>query len=104
MRPWDGSEPEGLSDEANARRRLADRLAQNLTDPPYGQVGHDAVAAVSVSTPVECVPAVKEALAGAPGVAEQNQPGEVRVGSGTGGVVGLTLQRSYEPGSVGRRL
>lgn len=40
VRPWDGSEPEGLPQEARARRRLADRLAQTLTDPPCGRVGH----------------------------------------------------------------
>lgn len=50
VRPWDGAEPEGLSDEARARRRLADRLAQTLTDPPHGRVWHDAVAALSVWT------------------------------------------------------
>lgn len=85
--PIDRSDPEGLSDEAKARRGLADRLAQTLTDPPYGRVGHDAVAGLSVSTPVDYVPAVKQALADAPGVAEQNRPSEVRIGSGTGGVV-----------------
>jgi hypothetical protein len=76
-RPLDQSEPEGLSTEAKARRRLADRLAQTLTDPPYGRVGHDAVAGLSVSTPVDYVPAVKEALTEAAGVAEQNRPSEV---------------------------
>ncbi len=86
-RPVDESEPEGLSQEATARRRLADRLAQTLTDPPYGRVGHDAVAGLSVSTPVDYVPAVKEALADAPGVAQRNRPSEVRIGSGAGGVV-----------------
>jgi hypothetical protein len=50
VRPWDGAEPEGLSDEARARRRLADRLAQTLTDPPHGRVWHDAVAALPVWT------------------------------------------------------
>jgi hypothetical protein len=58
-----------------------------LTDPPYGRVGHDAVAGLSVSTPVDYVPAVKEALTEAAGVAEQSRPSEVRIGSGTGGVV-----------------
>ena len=81
------SEPEGLSEQATVRRRLADRLAGVLTDPPYGRVGHDAVAALSVPTPVDYVPAAKQALVDAPEVAERNQPGDVRVGSGVGGVV-----------------
>lgn len=86
--PQQRDEPdEPLSEQAQARRRLADRLAQVLTDPPYRTLAHDAVAGLSVATPVEDVPEIQKALAEAPQVAEAAPPGAVRVGSGTGGLV-----------------
>ncbi|MBX7266500.1 hypothetical protein KIF24_10965 [Micromonospora sp. Llam7] len=85
--PGEPDQPEELSQAAQDRRRLADRLAQVLTDPPYRTLAHDAVAGLSVATPVEYVPEVQKALAEAPHVAEAPPPGAARVGSGTGGLV-----------------
>src|SRR5690606_32832508 len=80
-------QPQELSEAAQARMRLADRLAQVLTDPPYRTLAHDAVAGLSVATAVADVPEVQKALAEAPHIAEAAPQGAVRVGSGTGGLV-----------------
>jgi hypothetical protein len=82
-----GEPDEPLSEAAQARRRLANRVAKVLTDPPYRKLAHDAVTGLAVATPVEYVPEVQKALAEAPLVAQAPPPGAVRVGFGTGGLV-----------------
>jgi hypothetical protein len=81
-------EPTDLTEAARKRRRLADKLASGLSKYPYDDPrSHELVATLALPAAVRYVPVLQKALVDAPDVAQQSDPGAVKVTSGNGGVV-----------------
>jgi hypothetical protein len=79
--------PEGLSEAAVRRRRLAERVFVELTHPPYGRKmlgkGNDFVATFAIPTTLDDAPLAREALAQTPALMRNRA--NVRSDFGEGG-------------------